>query len=322
MDGMSEDGAMPQTATDAQASPGEMRVVMLNARTAVLVPVGDLVPTDAVGNEAVSDGAWGDDADLAQQPDRADPHGKASLDTPSPGGSEGFGDGAVDRTDIGDLGAGDDLVLMDVPSEDEMPHDDAFVEDPLPGDEPSGFEPLERDGSAAEAPHAADAESAEADLPEITLSSANASDGWKAELLARLDDLGRLLSSAPTADGGSAALGGAISRLEARLDDALAQFADRIAQLEAAQSTPAMTAAGDSLEGGATDPAAPDATRADSLAEAVAELRMQLRMVEVQVGTLGKLLVSGPEGEATPTEALRIWLAERMATEQRLASGI
>jgi hypothetical protein len=181
---------------------------------------------------------------------------------------------------------------------------------------------MELAGTADNAAHGADAEAAPADRSGTAPSPLNAPDGWKAELLGRLDDLARLLTTAPAADGGTAALSGAVARLEARLDQELARLADRIAHLEAARPAPGTTVAGNLLEGAATEPTASDATRAESFAEAVAELRMQLRMVEVQVGTLGKLLVSGAEGEAVPTEALRIWLAERMATEQRRAAGI
>lgn len=273
MDSISDDTAMQDV--PAPARSGAMRVVMLNARTAVLVPDEDPVsgPDGEQGDPTLADG----DPDAPAVAD-ADADADSSA---SPWTGDDSPVAAVDTDEEGTAPASDD---------DPSPADDAYAPavDTASGDAllPSGDQAATDVSPSATGPVD--------------------KDRWKAELLARLDDLARLLSRAqtpatPVADAGQPAFAAALERLERRLDAGLEGIESRVARLEQAEPAPA---------------ASPD----PDLSEAVADLRMQVRMIEVQVGTLGKLLVSGPPADGLSADALRTRLAEVMASEQRLAA--
>ena len=283
MDSMSDGPEQHHDAPPVRS--GAMRVVMLNARTAVLVPedAPDPVPVpDAEDHDA--DTSWAGDHDAAATDERGDLSALAETVFADEGPEAG-----ADAADDAVTGPWHDAA-------------DGVDADPFAADIDTG--PAEDTGTGAGAP----AETAP------TAPASTATDGpdgrWKAELLSRLDDLGRILASvrtvAPTADDGAQDAAATVTRLEQRFDAGLAALEVRVAGLERAQQDAAPPQDGPSV----TD-----------LSEMVADLRMQMRMIEVQVGTLGKLLAAGPPADGVSAEALRTRLAEVMAREQRLASA-
>ncbi|MCU0906402.1 MAG: hypothetical protein MUF73_02925 [Rhodobacteraceae bacterium] len=257
---------------EASAPGGAMRVVMLNARTAVLVPADAPDPVAA-----------GDDGDWQ---DVSDPAADAAS-----GDHDGTHDGAAWASDPGD----DDTTALSAQADPDMADPDVTVEPDLSAGDAAMEDPGQASGHGAASAQA---------------TASGAESLWRTELLARLDDLGRLLARTsapvpePAADATLARLTDALDRMEQRLDTSVAEITARLDDLERLA------------------PAAGHIPAADAqTAEAIADLRMHLRMVEVQVGTLGKLLVSGSGEEATGPDILRTRLAELMAREQRHATG-
>lgn len=273
MDPMTDEDATP--VEGRFESSGGMRVVMLNARTAVLVPVD--APDQVPGN---GDMPWQD-----------------ATDTGADGSLEGSAGESPAQTDDA-TGAGSDW-------SEGIPDIGEAVTDAPTGAGLSDRDLAEPDGGPDEPPDATAMPSAD------TAAAADRTGSdlrWRAELLARLDDLGRLLeraaAPAPAPADTMTRLTADIARLDQRLTAALADIAARVDALEEAVAV----AKGTVPAGLDTD-------------EAISDLRMQLRMVEVQVGTLGKLIVSTGPDEASAPDGLRTRLAELMAREQRLASG-
>jgi hypothetical protein len=261
------------------AGTGGMRIVMVNARTAVLVPADEPDPIAA-----------------ADVPGGMDDAGATAEDDMSHGGYDADDGVEEDRDLVADLPGpcaegsdaspetADDGVAPDAASDLPMTVDEAA---PSPSETPAADGPT---GSSAD-------------------ESAHRGEGnphWRDQLLSRLDDLGRLLSRAlPTPDEGMAPLAAALQRLEDRVASAISRIEGRLDRLE--QSN-----------GGGTGH--PDGSAAET-DEAISDLRMQLRMVEVQVGALGRLLVTGSPDDGTGSDAVRTRLAELVAREQQLATG-